>query len=152
MITKENNEERMCSFYASDFHLEMILLPYINKQLENNKKVFIVTEDNLEDSMKILMSKINLEENRKRKILDINWKNNYIETIELIKKDVIDNKELCIIINGDEQFIENINSIITSENNISIVNCYKIDDIKNHMHDIILKHSRILNTSGIQKF
>ena len=35
MITKEN-EGKLCSFYASDFHLEMIILPYINKKLEDN--------------------------------------------------------------------------------------------------------------------
>lgn len=154
MITKENEQERMCSFYASDFHLEMIILPHINKELEKNKKVIIITEQSLKDSMQILISKINLDENRKRKILELNWDNNYIERIEEIKEDIKSNKKMCIIINGKEEFIENINDIINEiklENNIDIVNCYKIDDIKDHMQDIVLKHAKALNTMGIQK-
>ena len=34
----ENKIEKLCCFYVSDFHLEMILLPYINKTIEENKK------------------------------------------------------------------------------------------------------------------
>lgn len=154
MITKENNKERICSFYASDFHLEMIILPYINKEIERNKRVFVVTEENLEDSIRILMSKINLDENRKRKILDLNWSNNYIKIIESIKEKIKNNEEICVIVNGKEKFVEEINDIIEQENgesSITIIDCYKIDDIKKHMQDVIIKHSRILNTSGIQK-
>ena len=154
MITKENDKERICSFYASDFHLEMILLPYINKEIERNKRVFIITEENLEDSIKILMAKINLDENRKKKILDLDWNNNYIEILELIKEKMKDNEDICVIINGKEKFIEDVNDIINQEdgqNNVTIIDCYKIDDIKNHMQDIIIKHSINLNTSGIQK-
>lgn len=152
MITKENNKERMCSFYASEFHLEMIILPYINKEIEENKKIIIITEENLEDSIKILVSKINLEESRKRKILDLDWNNDYIEKIEDLKSK--NYNEMCIIINGTEKFIEDINYILEEtkfKDKINILNCYKIDDIKNHMQDIVLKHEKVLNTSGIQK-
>ncbi len=151
MITKEN-EEKLCSFYASDFHLEMIVLPYINKKLEENKKVVILTEENLKDSATILINKINLEEKRKRKLLEINWENNYNEKIEYLCK--CTNKELCIIVAGKEEYMKKINNILEnmmSKNQVDIVNCFKIDDIKNHMQDIIAKHSKVLNTSGIQK-
>ncbi len=152
MITKENNKERMCSFYASEFHLEMIILPYINKEMEENKKIIIITEENLEDSIKVLVSKINLEESRKRKILSLDWNNNYIEKIEDLKSK--NYNEICIIVNGTEKFIEDINYILEEtklKDKINILNCYKIDDIKNHMQDIVLKHKKVLNTSGIQK-
>ena len=152
MITKEN-EERICSFYASDFHLEMIILPYINKKLEQDTKVVIITENNLKESVNLLISKINLEETRKRKLLELNWENNYTEKIEeLYNKEI--NKEVCVIVNGEESFIEEINrklEIIKDDNNINIVNCYKIEDIQNHMEEIIAKHQKVLNTSGIQK-
>lgn len=151
MITKEN-EEKLCSFYASDFHLEMIVLPYINKKLEENKKVVILTEENLKDSATILINKINLEEKRKRKLLEINWENNYNEKIEYLCK--CTNKELCIIVAGKEEYMKKINNILEnmmSKNQVDIVNCFKIDDIKNHMQYIIAKHSKVLNTSGIQK-
>ena len=80
MITKEN-EGKLCSFYASDFHLEMIILPYINKKLEDKEEVVIITEENLKESVNILISKINLEEKRKAKLLNLNWENNYKEKI-----------------------------------------------------------------------
>ena len=47
--------------------------------------------------------------------------------------------------------INNILENMMSKNQVDIVNCFKIDDIKNHMQDIIAKHSKVLNTSGIQK-
>ena len=34
MVTKENKLEKTCSFYVSEYHLEMILVPYINKKIE----------------------------------------------------------------------------------------------------------------------
>lgn len=151
MITKENKKERICSFYASDFHLEMIILPYINKKLEEDKKVIIITEENLEESLKILVSKINLEQNRKRKILNLDWRNNYIEKIEEVKENIEKNERVYIIVNGKEEFVENINNIIKDENNVNVVNCYKIEDIQNHMQDIIKRHEKVLNTSGLQE-
>ena len=37
MITKEHKVKKYCLFYASDFHLEMILLPYIKKNIYKDK-------------------------------------------------------------------------------------------------------------------
>ena len=34
MITKEDKIQKSCCFYASDYHLEMIILPYINKKID----------------------------------------------------------------------------------------------------------------------
>lgn len=151
MVTKENKKERICSFYASDFHLEMIVLPYINKKLEEDKKVIIITEENLEESLKILISKINLEQNRKRKILNLDWKNNYIDKIEEVKENIENNKEIYIIVNGKEEFVENINNIIKDKDSINIVNCYKIEDIQDHIQYIVKKHEKVLNTSGLKE-
>ena len=36
MVVENNKIEKLCCFYVSDFHLEMILLPYINKKIEEN--------------------------------------------------------------------------------------------------------------------
>jgi hypothetical protein len=61
---------------------------------------------------------------------------------------------MSIIINGKEEFVENINNIISevkTEKNIDIVDCYRIEDIKNHMQEIVTKHAKVLNTQGIQE-
>ena len=60
MIVENKNIEKICSFYVSDFHLEMILMPYINKKLDENKKVIIKTEKNLKDTVEVLISKMNI--------------------------------------------------------------------------------------------
>ena len=73
-------KEKTCIFYASDYHFEMISIPYIIKNIDSNKEIIILTENNLEATVNNLVKKMNLEENKKKKILKLNWKN------ELYKK------------------------------------------------------------------
>ena len=61
MVVKNKGKEKLCCFYVSEFHLEMILLPYINKKIEQNEKITILTEIKLRESLEILISKINLK-------------------------------------------------------------------------------------------
>lgn len=44
VVTNDKNIKKVCSFYASDFHLEMIILPYISDKIRENKKIKIVTK------------------------------------------------------------------------------------------------------------
>lgn len=37
------SKENSCAFYASDYHLEMIMLPYINENFKNNKTVYVLS-------------------------------------------------------------------------------------------------------------
>ena len=67
----ENKIEKLCCFYVSDFHLEMILLPYINNKLDEN--IIIKTERDLRDTVETLVSKMNLHEENKEKILNLGW-------------------------------------------------------------------------------
>ena len=69
-------KEKTCAFYASDYHFEMISLPFIEKNIEENKEIIILTENNLEDTIKTLMKNINFNKNKKEKIIKINWENN----------------------------------------------------------------------------
>ena len=36
MIKENKREEKLCLFFASDYHFEMISLPYINESLKEN--------------------------------------------------------------------------------------------------------------------
>ena len=52
MISKFENtnedvkkQERVCSFYVSDYHFEIITLPYIEKEIKENNDVIILTEN-----------------------------------------------------------------------------------------------------------
>ena len=64
-------KEKTCSIYASDYHFEMIILPYIEKNIEENKEIIIFTENNLEETINTLVSKTNLKDDKKKKILRI---------------------------------------------------------------------------------
>ena len=51
----QKTKEKTCAFFASDYHFEMISLPYIEKELEKNKKIIILTENDLENTIKNLI-------------------------------------------------------------------------------------------------
>ncbi len=136
MVTNENKIKKMCSFYVSDFHLEMIMLPYITDKIKQNKRIVIITENDLENSINILLSKMNIK--NKKEILELGWKNNNIENI---------GDNCIIIINGSEQYIKTINEQIEERNiqNSEIIDCYKFEEIKEEMEDIVRKHERVIN-------
>ena len=48
MNKNQETKEKICTFFASDYHFEMISLPYIDKNLEEDKEIIILTENNLE--------------------------------------------------------------------------------------------------------
>ena len=54
MNKNQKTKEKTCAFYASDYHFEMISLPYINKKLDESKEVIVLTENNLKETIKTL--------------------------------------------------------------------------------------------------
>lgn len=136
MVVSERKTKRICSFYVSDFHLEMIIVPYINNKLNNGEKINIITQKNMKETVEILISKMNINRENKEKILNLNWDNKKTEKIE-------ENSTIFII--GENKFIEKINNEIKKEN-ITIVNCYDFEENKENMENIIEKHDETLNT------
>lgn len=149
MITKENKISKICSFYASDFHLEMIMLPYINKKIDEEADIVIMTERNLEETMEIVVSRINLPEKRKQEILNINWENNDCKKIKNIRN-TNKEKEIVVFIVGDKNYIKNIHTnidnVIKDYNNAKIIDCYALAEVQEEMVDIVAEHSKVLNT------
>ena len=72
----EHKIEKLCCFYVSEFHLEMILLPFVNKKIEENENIIIKTEYDLKETLQVLLSKMNLIKENKEKILKLNWNKN----------------------------------------------------------------------------
>ena len=68
MLKENKTEDKSCLFYVSDYHFEMIALPYMKEKIENNNQVIVMTQENLEDSMKHLLDKVNLDSDDKKKI------------------------------------------------------------------------------------
>lgn len=152
MNKKQETKEKVCAFYASDYHFEMISLPYINKQLEKDNQVIILTENNLEETINTVISKINLKEEKKVKILNINWKNDDLNKIKKIKELVENEKETIIFIKGKENYIKNINNnierYIGKSKKIKLVDCYDLEEISDKFDDIMNRYNTVLSTAG----
>ena len=146
MITKDFNVKKYGCFYVSDFHLEMILLPYIKNRLEKSN-FLIFTEDNLLSSMKVLLERTNLNENIKSKVLSIKYWNGDKDYSLLNRK----SKNFEIIVNGNEKFINEINNKIKKINcnNINIINCYDLNKYNGNINEIAMQYDGILNTKQV---
>ena len=148
MLTEKVVTNKMCLFCASDFHLEMILLPYIKEKIDEYKFV-IFTKNDLEDTVNTLLEKVNINDEYKDKIRKINWKNeNKLE----YTRNLIENKQkLNIIVNGDYNYIENINGklkeFVNSE--IDIIDCYNIEDSNVDITKLKSEYKNILNTKKV---
>lgn len=142
MITKEHEVKKYCCFYASDFHLEMILLPYIKKNMYKDK-FMIFTEENLSDSMNILLDRTNLNKEEKNLMQKIDW--NKKENI--LPKDL---NNYTIIVNGSKTYISEINEKIDKINpkKINIIDCYSVNEKNLEPKYIQAKYDDILNTKN----
>lgn len=164
----KNNIEKLCSFYVSDWHLVTMLLPYINKQINEKANIITVLENNIEENVKTLVSKLNLK--NKEEILNLDWKekkvSKYSEIKEIMKKIKKGDIENIVLINGNKDYIdiinkninkylENIekqakqgNNSVTEKLNIKIINCFEVGEFNLNIKEILQNHDKILNTSG----
>ena len=151
----EKTKEKTCVFFASDYHFEMITLPFIEENLRNNKKIIVLTENDLEDTIKNLISKVNLKEEKKEKIFKIDWKNNDLKKFKEIKKEVENKEDLIIFIKGKENYIKNVNENIEKWTNkidtVKIIDCYDVEEIREHFADIVNHYENVLSTTGERK-
>lgn len=144
--------KKICAFYASDYHFEMISLPYIEESLEKRKEIIILTENDLQSTIKTLISNINIEEKKKQSLEQINWKNEDLKKFKKIKRDTEENKDVVIFIKGKENYIRNINKNIekwTSKNNkVKIVDCYDMNEVAEKVDTLMAKYKIVLGTAG----
>ena len=152
MNKDKKTKEKICAFYASDYHFEMISLPYIDKQMENKDEIIILTENNLEETMKTLLNKTNLKDDKKKKILKLNWKNNDSEKFETIRTIINQEKDMIIFIKGKENYIhsmnQNIEKWMPNEKYIKIIDCYDIEEVGENLEEIMGQYQKILKTTG----
>ncbi|MBP3503093.1 MAG: hypothetical protein J6K42_06445 [Clostridia bacterium] len=139
---------KVCCFYASDWHLTVMLLPYINSKIEENSSIYMKCENNIEEKMNILLNKLDIK--NKRNIMNINWNNK-------VQEDINDDKEKIFIVSGKNSYIENTNEIIekyyiNKDVPVKIINCYELTEEKN-LKEIIQKngYTQMLNTKGESK-
>lgn len=151
----KSSAEKLCSFYISDWHMVTMLLPYINKELNEKANIVTFLENNIEENIRTLMSKLNLK--NEKKILEINWDNTDIKNTENIKEGI---KELksevrnIILVKGCNKYIEKVNELLERQlkenknGRLKIVNCYEIADFNGNINDVLNIHDKVLNTAG----
>lgn len=137
--------QKLCCFYASDWHLTVMLLPYISKKINEDSSIYMKCENDIKQKLEILLNKLSVK-NEKR-IMSMSWNNT-------VNEDETDSKEKIYIISGSEEFIENENKEIeeyyqNKDENIKIINCYEVNE-NCRLKDIIEEngYTKILNTKG----
>ena len=156
--------KKVCGFNISSIHFSMMILPYINKELEQEKNIITILEGNLEKNIRQVLSKITINNEAKEKILNINWKDSDIkkDNIEkVIKSSLLKKENLDIIVCGCEKYNNLANDIIKKvinkntknieEKNIKIIDCYTVNDFKENIREILDNHDVMFNTSGEHK-
>ena len=130
----------------------MLSLPYIDKKMKNQDEIIILTENNLEESMKTFLSKINFEEEKKKRILKLDWKNNDFEKFKTIKEKMREEKDLIVFIKGKENYIQKINQDIekcmVEKNHIQLINCYALEEVGEDIERVMNQYKKILRTTG----
>ena len=145
-----DNVEKICSFSVNDWHLAVMLLPHIKEHLEKNNEVNVFFQENFEEKINTLLEKLNLKEDMKNKLKNINWNNNEFDCLR-------DNNNVkkIIFVYGSINYIRNIDlqiENIASENKditYKIVNCFNTNEIGNNTLGILREHSKVLNTVGL---
>ena len=108
MVYTNDNIKKICNFYVSDWHLAVMLLPYINKEINKGTKITTVFQNNMRNNIETLVRKLNLK--NEKEILQIDWntKNNSILE-RYVKENLSGGEENLFIINGDKEYVEKSN-------------------------------------------
>ena len=144
MVLEEKKVKNICNFYVGEYHLEIMLLPYISKKIDNEENITIITEIDLESTLNVVIERINLDKDKKEKIKKIGWN---IQNIE----NIIPNTNVILI--GSKKFInEKVFELKERQvENLEIIACYNYNEVKNDMKEIVSKYDGMLNTLGINK-
>ena len=112
----ENSKLRICSFYVSDWHLTAMLLPFIEERVKNGDNINTIFEKDIENNMKEILNRLQIDSKTKEKILNIDWKSKSLIKYDDVKNylnQVIKNKgETIILVEGNRERIEYINKNI----------------------------------------
>ena len=159
----EKSNLKICSFYVSDWHLTAMLFPYIEEAEERNEHLNTILEKNISYNMKEILTRIKISDRKKEEIIKIGWENKnlikYGDIKKYLEKITKNESKITIIIEGRKDRIEYINKNIDKwikksekklkKKDIRIINCYEVTEFNNSLNDILDKHDKILNTSGI---
>lgn len=160
MSVQKKSVTKFCSFYVSDWHMVTMLLPYVNKEINEQTKIVTFLEKDIQKNIETLVQKLNLK--NKDKVLKLNWTSTNANKYTNVSKSIEKCKEenLLIIVNGSKTYIDKANQNIehylqknqkqieNMHKTIKIVNCYEVLEFNGSIEEILNAHDKILNTSG----
>ncbi len=135
--------ENICNFYASNYHLSVVLYEYLRKN--NRKEIVTFFEDGIEDEIKMLENKT--KHTIKNKV-------NFSSNKNIEDTEINENKNIIFILRGSNLYLKEANSFIKEElktmKNVKakIINCYDFEQQRTYMKEIIKGSDKILYTIG----
>lgn len=135
--------ENVCNFYASKYHLSVVLYEYLRKS--SRKEIITFFEDGIEEEMKII---------EKRAEHAIKHKVNFGSNKDIENTLINENKNLVFILRGSNLYLKEANSYIKEElktmKNVraKIINCYDFEQQRTFMKEIVKGSDKILYTIG----
>ena len=137
--------EKICNFYASKYHLSIMLLEYLKERNLKKFKVETFLQNEIEDEINVLTEKYNYNIEETKQI-------NFKTTKNIYDKEIDKSKNIIFIVEGNLNYIQKANEYIQNsikENaNIKIINCFNFSHQKLYMKEIISKSDKILYTTG----
>ncbi len=134
--------QKICTFFVSEYHLLTIILPYINKTINEEKDVAVILERDITKSVKKYLKIVEQYDFNAEKLLSLDWKK---ESKEIYQRD-LSNSEVFII--GSQKFIKKINSKLNVKVTSKIIDCYYINKLEN-INKIPENYEYVLKTYGI---
>ncbi len=144
MKIKKCIEKTYC-LYASEWHLALMLLPFINEKLCDKDRIYMKFEKSIEDKIKQLTGKLELQ--KKDEINDLNW------NMEINDDDYTPNEKIYIVA-GSSKYMNDMNRIINQyykdkDCKVKIINCFDIcESDKNGDLSIDKTYDKVLTTKG----
>lgn len=136
--------ENLCNFYASKYHLSIILLEYLKRNSTKKTQIVTFMQEDIRSEIQNLNEKykynINLNKENFQRI------NNIYEIEPNITKDMI------FIVQGNMGYMKEANEyiidLVDKKANIKIINCYDFEKQKKDMKELINQNDKILYTTG----
>ena len=135
--------ENICNFYASNYHLSVVLYEYLRKN--SRKEVVTFFESGIEEEIKMLEDK--RDYNLKAQV-------NFNKNINIENTKINDSRNIIFILKGSDTYLKQANWYLKEElrqmKNVKakIINCYDFEQQRSFMKDIIKGSDKILYTTG----
>lgn len=139
--------EKSCIFYASKYHLTLILLEYLKNKNTEKYTVNTFLENEIEDEVKILKEKYEIKTHSANRI-------SFKKTKEIYNKEIEKSSNMIFIIEGNQNYMKEANSYITNKlhnkkiENLEIINCFNFNQNRDNLEKIIKENNKILYTTG----